>query len=131
MAKVLFWVCVLALTGCGSFSQAMRMEKFEEASYAYEGFLRWGHYELAVGLLKERDNAQAARDLETLRKIKIIRYEVISVKAVEEESRVEQSVKIRYYFTDELLERTVIDYQMWEYDASGSWRVASGLPAFD
>ncbi len=131
MAKALIMVCVLALAGCGSFTRAMQMEKFEETARVYEGAIRWGHYELALGLLKEQDNAEPPLTVKALEKIKVITYESLAVRKIEEASRIEHVVKIKYYYIDELLERSLIDHQLWEYDSSDSWRLLSGLPAFN
>ncbi len=130
MAKSLVIVCILALVGCGAVSQSVRMDKFEDTSRSYEDSLRWGHSELMPLFLKTGNETDLSRDVTALDRTKIISYELLRVKMAEDGSRIEQTVKIKYYYSDELVEKSIIDEQLWEYDPSGGWRLVSGLPAF-
>jgi hypothetical protein len=44
-------------------------------------------------------------------------------------SRADQTVAIRYYKIDELIERSVVDQQTWVYHPEAkNWYLQSGLP---
>ena len=65
-----------------------------------------------------------------LKKIKITSYEVQNRKMHNEKLMVEQTVEIKYYNTDYLVEKVVDDNQIWIYE-SNSWRFSTGLPVFE
>ncbi len=130
MYKTLVIISILALVGCGKVSESMRMDKFEDTTRSYEDSLRWGHSELMHSFLRSGEEPDRSPDIKALERTKIITYELLRLKGSEEGCRIEQTVKIKYYYTDELLEKTVIDEQVWEYDPSDGWRLVSGLPAF-
>ncbi len=69
-------------------------------------------------------------DIEALERVKVTSYDMLSLRTFQNELRVEQTVKIKYYHVDQLLEKTLIDKQMWEYAPSGAWLLLSGLPDF-
>ncbi|MCP4688785.1 MAG: hypothetical protein GY859_12090 [Desulfobacterales bacterium] len=130
MKKALIWIIALALVGCATVKHSVQMEKFEDMSRSYENSIRWGAWESAISMLKEREDAPPPKDIKTLEKVKVTSYELLSIRTFKDESRVEQTVKIKYYLANQLREKTVIDKQLWEYDPAGVWLILSGLPDF-
>ncbi len=124
-------ICVLLLVGCAAFQEKWRMADFEDVSSAYEQAIRWGNYEVAEGFTKVEEADQKGSNLDKFKKIRVTSYELLNTSTSEDKLRVRQSVKINYYDTDHLIERSIIDKQVWGYDETEeSWYLQSGLPDF-
>ena len=64
-----------------------------------------------------------------LKTFKVTAYEIRKVKFLDDMSRADQTVAIRYYKIDELIEQTIVDQQTWVYDPQEKiWYLQSGLP---
>ncbi len=130
MAKYILAVCVLLLVGCTSISEIKQKDQFEKISRGYEKALRWGDWVAVSHVLDEKQQDQDDRDLEKLKPIKVTSYEVNERIVSEDQLRVQQVVEIQYYHSYRMVEKTLIDKQVWEYDEKGGWRLVSGLPKF-
>ena len=125
------FICILLLIGCVTFMESKQTELFALSSNAYEQALLRGKYEAARGFIREELSEMAERSLNTFKKIKVTSYEPLSIKGEKDTSLVNQTVDIRYYFIDSLIERSVIDHQIWKYYAEEkTWYLESGLPDF-
>jgi hypothetical protein len=124
-------LCVLFIVGCTGLQERVRLAQFEEVSSSYEHAIRWGHYDVAKGFEKKRERDHEARDVEKLDKVRVTSYELLDSHPSENWLTVHQGVKIRYYHADEMVERTLIDKQEWEYDETQkAWYLQTGLPDF-
>lgn len=131
MTKCVLSFCVLLLIGCTTFAARKQQEQFEIASHVYEQALLLGQYEIANGFRKVQDSDNKTFDLERLKKIKVTSYDLRAIKASKDNSLVKQTVEIKYYHIDYLIEKTIIDNQQWKYDtAEKRWYLHGGLPDF-
>ncbi len=131
MTKCVLSFCVLLLIGCTTFAVRKQQEQFEIASHVYEQALLLGKYEVANGFRKEQASGNKPLNFERLRKIKVTSYELRAIKVTKDKSLVNQTVEIKYYHLDYLIEKTIIDKQRWKYNSvEKRWYLQSGLPDF-
>jgi len=131
MAKYVLSLCVLLLVGCTTFQGLSRLSSLESTSEAYEKAMRWGEYQLASSFIKTQETDGESPNLKELEKIKITSYKPTGRNTSEDKLQAHQTVEIKYYNTDYLIEKTLIDKQLWEYDTKQkAWYLQSALPDF-
>lgn len=132
MIKNALFLCILMFFGCATFTDLRLADKFEKAAESYEAAISWEDFEMAANFMSEQNHRKepVLPDKNFLKKIKITSYEVKNLKIYNEKSMVEQTVEIKYYNTDYLIEKVVDDNQIWVYE-SDSWRLTTGLPVFE
>ena len=131
MVKYVLGLCVLFVVGCTGLQEKCRLAQFEEVSSSYEHAIRWGHYDAAKGFKQKQGRDHEAEDVDRLDKIRVTSYELLGSDPSEDTLQVHQAVKIRYYHADEMIEKTLIDKQQWEYDdTEKAWYLQTGLPDF-
>jgi len=131
MAKYVLSLCVLLLVGCTTFQGLSRLTSLESTSEAYEKAMRWGEYQLASSFIKPQGTDGESPNLKKLEKIKITSYKPTGRNTSEDKLQAHQTVEIKYYNTDYLIEKTLIDKQLWEYDEEQkAWYLQSALPDF-
>lgn len=93
--------------------------------------MRWGDYQVVDSLTKMQGTDRQSPNLKKLEKIKVTSYQVIESNMSEDKLRAHQTVEIKYFNTDHLIVKTLIDKQLWEYDAKQkTWFLQSALPDF-
>jgi hypothetical protein len=113
------------------FEARKQQEQFEIASHVYEQALILGKYEVANGFRKEQASENKTLNFESLKKIKVTSYELRALKVSKDKSLVNQTVEIKYFHLDYLIEKTIIDKQRWKYNsAEKRWYLQSDLPDF-
>jgi hypothetical protein len=131
MIRFISIVSVIFLVGCATYRESRKQDLFEIASHAYEQTLLWGRYSVANSFRKVQATDRQVVNLEKLRKIKVTSYELLDKTISEDRSRVHQTVEIKYYNIERMLETTLVDKQVWEYDPEDKgWYLLSGLPDF-
>ena len=131
MAKYVLSLCILLLVGCATYQGLSRLSSLESTSKAYEKAMRWGEYQLASSFIKTQGTDGQSLDLKKLENIKITSYKSIEKNTPEDKLQAHQTVEIKYYNTDYLIEKTLIDKQLWEYDEEQkAWYLQSALPDF-
>jgi len=130
MAKYILAICVLVMAGCTSISEINMKDQFKKTSYSYKQALQWSDWVAASGKLDSDGKKLDYQAIDELKQIKVTSYEVNEMKLSEDKLRVQQTVEIQYYHINRLVEKTLIDNQVWEYDEEKGWRLVSGLPSF-
>jgi hypothetical protein len=131
MLKYVLGLFFLLLVGCASVQGASRVADFEEVSSAYEKAIRWKRYDVARGFIQKGKSDHGEPNGEVLSKIKVTSYDLVHRSISEDKRMVKQTVKIEYHYTDELIERILVDIQLWGYDETQErWYLESGLPDF-
>ncbi len=101
------------------------------AANTYKKSIILGKYEIANGLRKAPSSDQQQLDFRRLKKIKVISYELLSVKVSQDRLMVKQTVEISYYNIDSMLVRTLTDNQLWKYETEEkTWYLHSDFPDF-
>jgi len=130
MAKTILFACVIALAGCAGQIQSQQMERFQDAAHGYKIAIRWGNYMAASKFLGEAATAKQPPDLEKLKRVKVTSYEHLESKIIVPKKMVEQTVEIKYYHVSNMIEKSLLDIQIWEYSDTKDWHLLSGLPDF-
>ena len=129
--RVAISLLALLIAGCANGPGLVSHTKFTRTARAYEKAIRWSEFETAVIFLKDTAKQKKPPDLDQLKFIKVIEYEVKETALLKDQSRILQVVEIQYYRDDAILVKTVTDRQIWEYDATlKNWYLLSGLPDF-
>lgn len=124
-------LCILMLLGCATVTDFRLSTQFEKVAESYSAALRWEDFELARSFVLKQNlkGGSTLPDPDILKKIKITSYELQNLKMNKEKLMVEQTVEIKYYNKDYLIEKVVHDNQIWIYE-SDSWYLSTGLPVF-
>lgn len=136
MKKILpiLFIGIVTVVGCAGYAKTNQMTKFTTISENYEAAIRWFDFDAADSFRKDSINRSNPLDFKHLKRIEVISYEVKKIIPTEDEkqiTRVVQVVEIKYYKVDDLVIKTIIDNQSWEYDAvSESWFLTSEFPEF-
>ncbi len=122
---------LIVLSGCGTLSGMNQKKKFSELSKAYKTAILWSDFEYASEFL-----ADGLVDKDRLDPI----YENVKVTAFEKKrnivdadvNKIEEVVEIRYYWIDRMVEKSITDHQVWEWNAEArNWYLVTGLPSFE
>ena len=90
-----------------------RINSLTAATDNYRNTIRWG------------------QNIEKLNKIKVTTYKSIHKELSDDGNEAKQTVEIKYYNIDHMIEKTIIDKQLWKYDPDKkTWRLKSRLPEF-
>jgi hypothetical protein len=123
---------VLTLVGCLTVKEIKdfsKMNKFAPAAESYAKVIQWSDFEAASFYAK---SPKSKPDLNKLKNIKVISYEVKRITHQREQLKVLQSIDLSYYIKDQLKEKSLRYQEVWEYDEmNGSWYLTSGLPEFE
>jgi hypothetical protein len=126
---LIFWLALLA--GCATFEDVRLEDSLEATALIYERTLRWGNYEDAVLFLRADEVKKQGPDLKRLKRFKITSYETLNRVIQKEQKRAQQTIEIKYYHNQHMIEKTILDKQLWEYHTGDrTWYLLSGLPDF-
>ena len=116
----------LLLSGCAGYQNHLQAQSFVKFTHSYGLAIQWSDYDAAANFL---ETSPPPEDLVPLKPFKVTAYEIRKVKFLDDMSRADQTVAIRYYKLDELIEQTIVDQQTWVYDPQEKiWYLQSGLP---
>ena len=103
-----------------------------EAFRQYETIVRWSQWDAAADFISPEyleENPITRLQMERLRLFRVTNYTIRSVNILDEGMSATQVVEIRLFNTNQGLERSIIDEQLWRYDEAGQrWRLHTGLP---
>jgi len=132
--NILFFIMiagVLFLTGCASMHEQERLDELDSVTEAYGMAIRWGKFASAMRLL-DRSVMPDDAYIRAIGRIRISSYEVLQRELSEDGLEATQTVEIGYYYVDRLIEKKLIDKQIWRYEQDKKkWLLHSGLPRFE
>ena len=133
MTKYIISIFILIFAGCATLNEREMLKSLDAVTDKYENNIRWGNYELADSFIKKSEGSEHdTPDFTGLKKIKVSLYKVLNRDVEKKELRAMQVVEISYYHIDYMIEKVLIDKQLWEYDASEEkWHLKSGFPDFE
>jgi hypothetical protein len=107
------------------------MNTLDETTRSYGKAIRWNYFELANSFRKEPDRSTHETDFSALKKLRVTSYEVLSRNLSENHRQAGQTVKINFYRMSDMIEKTIIDRQDWQYDINDKkWYLHSSMPDF-
>ena len=132
MIKNFLPLCILMFFGCATFTDLRLLSKFDEVAESYKTAISLEDFKMVDSFMSKQNPKKkpVLPDKKFLEKIKITSYKVQNLKMYNEKLMVEQTVEIKYYNTDYLIEKVIDDNQIWIYE-SNSWRLSTGLPVFE
>lgn len=119
----------MLLTACAGMKD--RVELLDSAQRAYEGAVRWGHYDIVYALHRNADGSipKAPGNLGNYR---VTSYTVLSRTLAADKTSAHQSIQIKYYHVDYMQEKTLSQRQHWVFNPQRHvWLVASPPPHFE
>ncbi len=129
ITKYFMILIVVLLAGCETMGK--RADLLEITTDNYHNAIRWGLFNVAENFRAADGSEKHATDFERLRKIKVTAYKSVNKQFSEDGKEARQTVEIRYYHKDYMVEKVLIDKQLWKYDSKKKeWRLQSGLPDF-
>ncbi len=124
-------IVIIAFFGCATAAHQQKLDLFEKISGDYGVAVRWGRFDLAETFRKNLAQREEPFDANRAKTVKVTSYEPLNRIMSENHLEAVQDVEIKYYFVDRLIERTILDRQVWKYDLSEKkWYLHSNLPEF-
>lgn len=116
----------LLLSGCSATPD--RQTLLDDTLRAYERALRWGDFATAAAFAPP---GARTTDFKRFAHIRVTEYNEVGGQLSADGNHLRQVVKLSYYDTDYMVEKSLVDRQQWEYDAKAArWYITSGLPNF-
>jgi len=132
--RILALTCSLAisvsLAGCGSVEKKKQSIVLENTLRAYENTIRWGPLDNMYRFLSPSGDTdrQPVHDIDDIR---VVSYDVVSPAVRTDEETAVQTVKIDYLHVDEQRLKSLVDLQVWKYEADSKlWYLDSEIPEF-
>ncbi len=125
------FLLLILVAGCTYLLKGNQMDMFDQMTASFKDSIRWSDFETANHLRKDALTESNPPDFKKLKRIRVTSYEVKQIIPMNNKSKVRQIVEINYYKTDNMIEKTLLHDQLWEYDAADkSWYLRSKLPNF-
>lgn len=117
---------LLLLAGCTTSLDIN--QKFDDATFRYERALRWGNLQQAA-VFQKHPQQFTDKELQRFKDIKITAYNIAGTTT--SGNQIKQTAEIQYYKLDDMVVHTLMNHQVWEYDAeAGRWYLMSPIPTF-
>ncbi|MCB1869022.1 MAG: hypothetical protein KDI43_10950 [Gammaproteobacteria bacterium] len=121
---------LLSVGGCQSLQSRQSNIELEKILSSYQTTVRWSSPEQAYLFLQPERYAKESLP-SGLDNIRVTSYEVIRPPIALSEGVVNQTAKISYVLTDRQIERTLMDEQIWEYQAEEKiWYRINPIPEY-
>lgn len=131
MIKYFLSILIIVLVGCASLANKEKLSSLEISTDRYGDAIRWGYLEMADGFRKGSDKDRRTTDFSKLKNIRVTSYEVLNRTIADNYLDATQHVEIKYYYIDQMIEKTIIDIQLWKYDhEEEAWFLHGNLPYF-
>ena len=121
------------ILAAGCVANQERLTQLEDGLRVYDGAIRWGDYGTAQAFVKRGEAGDAAQRPLPGSNIRVTAYEVVREAMLRQEDSgyTERLVQLRYYNSENAVEKTLLDRQRWEFDEQAQrWLITSGLPPF-
>jgi hypothetical protein len=122
---------MILLIGCAQLNNIKKKQMFSDITNAYRNSILWSDFEYALSFHKKSLYNQVELD-PMYKKIKVTAYDEQRHVVNFNETQIDQTVQIQYYWKDQMLEKSIMVYPVWEWDThSQNWYLISGLPLFE
>jgi len=121
-------VIALLFCGCGSIAESRKADALDAALSSYRTAIRWGHYELAYGLVAPDHRKGVPANIKD---VEVTSYEAVQPPVIRTTDTATEIVHIEYVLRDTQRVQSLTDRQLWRYDPKDNkWWLESGLPDF-
>ena len=128
---ILAMLSAALLSACAA-SGKSKASDLEATLMAYEGAIRWGNIEAAVGFLdpaSQEEHPVSRLTLERFQQLQIVGYREQAAPILGPDGLARQMVLVEMVNIHSQSPRQIMDRQVWRYDAeSKRWLLTSGLP---
>ena len=129
-AIILFALAAL-LSSCQSFQDVKQKKQYSNLSQTFRQAILWSDFEYASEFLadgyKKNEKVEPVYD-----EIKVTAFEEKRMVVDTEINTIEQVAEIRYYWVDRMVEKSITEHFIWEWDPEAKkWFLISGLPKFE
>lgn len=128
-SRLLVLLLAMALAACAA---RQRAGQLDETLRHYNTLIRWSEFAAAADYYDPEMRQEQPLDGLAMRRLSQFRVSGYQQRALEvspDGSRARQVVEIRLYNLHDMTERTVVDRQVWRYDAERErWWLTTGLP---
>ena len=129
--KYILLFSAVILAGCATMDDNHRINSLANTTLHYRNAIRWGLYDVADNLRGAAESEDKPRNIERLKTVKVTCYKAVHKEMSEDGNEATQMVEITYYHTDQMVEKTLIDKQVWKYNSEKkAWYLQSVLPEF-
>lgn len=126
------FLLIMLVAGCANLSKTNQMNMFDRVTASFKDSMRWSDFETANQLRKDALTESNPPDFKKLKNVRVTSYELKQIIPMDNKLKVRQIVEINYYKSDNMIEKTLMHDQLWEYDtADKSWSLKSRLPDFN
>ena len=128
---IIIIMIMILLSGCSQMENIKKKHLFSDINNAYRHSILWSDFEYALSF--QKNNLQDQVKLDPMyKKIKVTAYDEKRHVVNSNATQIDQTVHIQYYWIDQMLEKSIITYPVWEWDAhSQNWYLISELPVFE
>jgi len=131
MIKYLLTILIIICAGCASLAIKEKLSSLDITTDRYGNAIRWGYFEMTESFIKGSDKDSQWTDYSELKNIRVSSYEILNRIISEDYLEATQYVEIKFYYVDQMIEKTLLDKQVWKYDVDGeAWFLHGNLPAF-
>jgi PBP1b-binding outer membrane lipoprotein LpoB len=124
-------VIMILLSGCAQLENIKKKQMFSDINNAYRNSILWSDFEYALSFQK-KNSLKGQVELDPMyKKIKVTAYDEKRNVVNSNATQIDQTIHIQYFWVDQNLEKSIIDYPVWEWDPhSQNWYLISELPVF-
>jgi hypothetical protein len=123
--------CAATLSGCNPTRPEQRLTALDTTLDSYNKLIRWNEFQTAASYIRARTGDTPPIDLEPTRGVRVTRLETLSQGVANDDSEARVQNQLQYYRDDAAVVQTLLDDQLWWYDAElARWFLDGNLPAF-
>jgi len=124
-------LCVLLLQSCASQKTETVITRFDVQTQLYGRLLRWREYEAAINMIRHQDETEVELDAKQYDDLRVVDYEIKSIKMGDELKTAVVKAEISYYFETQNVIKNLRDTQNWWYlEEAKQWFLDGSLPQF-
>jgi len=130
--RLLCMLLAVWLIGCATPGQISRMHRFEQTEKVYRDLIERSNLEAAGRFVSKAWRESHPLAPGALRVFHVTDVSIMKMTVSEDNRQVDQTVDIRYFRTDQMIEKGLRDYQQWQFDEEKKkWVLNTGLPMFE
>ena len=131
LSSIFLFALAAMLAGCQPIRDVRQKKLYSELSQTFRKAVLWSDFEYASEFLAEGYKKNEKID-PIYNEIKVTAFEEKRMVVDPEINTIEQIVDIHYYWVDRMVEKTITEHLIWEWDPEAKkWFLISGLPKFE
>lgn len=131
LTQYILCIGILLLIGCATFKEQQKVSALDTATDNYKDAITWGDYNIAAKYRKNQGAQGLSWNFRELKKVKVTSYEILYRSVSDNNLQAQQTVEIKYYNIQNMIEKTLVDEQVWEYDEKEkAWYLQGDFPQF-